>query len=160
GNTSKSSTATAAGLTNFAFAIAKIVPGSNGSPSRWVSYIVTTVPSTSSAAAPSRPSTDNTGTLVDNGDGSYSYQFYRDITQIKAQAAGMTVSPPNNTADLDDLTYDPNLVHRVTIQVYGNAPGTGTNTPGGVQVVAPVIMTRPTNAIYDFLPATGQPADS
>src|SRR5262249_12665207 len=104
GNTSKSSTATAAGLTNFAFAIAKIVPGSNGSPSRWVSYIVTTVPSRSSAAAPSRRSTDNTGTLVDNGDGSYSYQFYRDITQIKAQVAGMTVSPPNNTADLDDLT--------------------------------------------------------
>ena len=73
-----------------------------------------------------RPSTDNTGTLVDNGDGSYTYTFYRDVTQIKAQVDGMTVSAPNNKADLGDLTYDPNLVHRLTIQLSGNAPGTGT----------------------------------
>ena len=48
-------------------------PASGGTPSKWVSYIVTTVPT---AAAPTvvgltRPSTDNTGTLVDNKDGSY-----------------------------------------------------------------------------------------
>ena len=67
GSTSKSSTATVAGLTNLSFALAKMVPGTNGSSSRWVSYIVTSVPTTSSAAAPSRPSTDNTGTLVDHG---------------------------------------------------------------------------------------------
>ncbi|HET9157849.1 MAG TPA: hypothetical protein VFN91_14345, partial [Myxococcaceae bacterium] len=48
GNTSKSSTATVAGLTNLAFSIAKLVPGSNGSPSKWVSYIVTTVPTLAS----------------------------------------------------------------------------------------------------------------
>ncbi|MGZ6141117.1 MAG: hypothetical protein ACXWLA_10600, partial [Myxococcaceae bacterium] len=40
GNTSKSSTATVAGYTNLAFALAKLVPSSNGSPSKWVSYIV------------------------------------------------------------------------------------------------------------------------
>jgi len=60
GNTSKSSTATLAGLTNLSFSIAKLVPGMDGSPSQWVSYIVTSVPSTTAAAAPSRPSTDNT----------------------------------------------------------------------------------------------------
>ena len=43
------------------------------------------------------PSTDNTGTLVDNGDGSYTYTFYRDITPFKSQLDGMTVSPPNNS---------------------------------------------------------------
>src|SRR5262249_29143243 len=74
--------------------------------------------------------------------------------------AGMTVSPPNDVADLDDLTYDATMVHRLTIQLYGNAPGTGTNTPDGVQVVAPAIMAQPTNAIYDFVPSTGQPAAS
>lgn len=63
GNTSKSSTATVEGLTNLAFALAKLVPGTNGSPSKWVSYMVTTVPTTTAAAAPTRPSTDNTGTL-------------------------------------------------------------------------------------------------
>ena len=55
---------------------------------------MTTVPTTTAAAAPSRPSTDNTGTLVDNGDGTYTYTFYRDVTQIKAQVDGMTVTGP------------------------------------------------------------------
>ncbi len=157
GNKSKSSTATVAGLTNLSFALAKLVPGTNGSPSRWVSYIVTTVPTTTAASAPTRPSTDNTGTLVDNGDGSYSYTFYRDITTIKATVEGMTVTGTNDKADLDDLTYDPTLVHRLTIQLAGNAPGTGSNTPTAVQVAGypGVPITKPYDAIYDFVPATG-----
>jgi len=47
--------------------LAKLVPGAGGSPSKWVSYIVTTVETNTAASAPTRPSTDNTGTLVDNG---------------------------------------------------------------------------------------------
>jgi OmcA/MtrC family decaheme c-type cytochrome len=155
GNTSKSSTATVAGYTNLTFSLAKLVPGSNGSPSKWVSYIVTTVPTTTAAAAPTRPTTDNTGTLVDHGDGSYTYTFYRDITAVKAQVAAMSVSAPNSIADLGDLTYNPNLTHRLTIQLSGNAPGTGTNTPSGAQSVAGVPMKKPFDAIYDFIPATG-----
>ena len=88
GNTSKSSTATVASYANLSFALAKLVPGTGGAPSKWVSYIVTTVPSTTTAAAPQRPGTDNTGTLVDNGDGSYKYTFYRDVTTIKSQVVG------------------------------------------------------------------------
>jgi OmcA/MtrC family decaheme c-type cytochrome len=158
GNTSQSSTATKAGLTNLAFALAKLVPGTDGSPSKWVSYIVTSVPTTTAAAAPSRPGTDNTGTLVDNGDGSYKYTFYRDVTQIKSQVDAMTVSAPNDKADLGDLTYEPNLVHRLTIQVSGDAPGTGSNTPNADPVpgYASVPMTHPKDAIYDFIPATGE----
>ena len=59
GNTSKSSTATVASYPNLAFSLAKLVPGTDGSPSKWVSYIVTTVPSTTTAAAPParRPTT-------------------------------------------------------------------------------------------------------
>ena len=157
GNTSRSSTATVAGLTNLSFAIAKLVPGSDGNPSQWVSYIVTSVPSTTAAAAPSRPSTDNTGTLVDHGDGTYTYTFYRDVPNVKTQVDAMTVSAPNNKADLGDLTYQPNLVHRLTIQLSGNAPGTGTNTPTGVEVAGypGVPLTRPVDVIYDFTPATG-----
>ena len=34
----------------FHFAIAKLVPGTNGSPSKWVNYIITTVPTTTTAA--------------------------------------------------------------------------------------------------------------
>ncbi len=157
GNTSKGSTATVAGLSNLAFSIAKLVPGMDGSPSQWVSYVVTSVPTTSSAATPSRPSTDNTGTLVDHGDGTYTYTFYRDIKNIKSQVDGMTVSSPNNKADLGDLTYDPTLVHRLTIQLSGSAPGTGTNTPTGIE--APgypgVALTKAVDVIYDFTPSTG-----
>ncbi|HSC64866.1 MAG TPA: OmcA/MtrC family decaheme c-type cytochrome [Caldimonas sp.] len=161
GNTSKSSTATVAGYTNLSFALAKLVPATGGSPSKWVSYIVTTVPSTTSAAAPNRPSTDNTGTLVDNRDGTYRYTFYRDVTTISAQVAAMAASaaaanPNNKVADLGDLTYAPTLTHRVTIALSGNAPGTGSNTPtGATSSVAAEPMRHPVNAIYDFIPATG-----
>ena len=159
GNTSKSSTAVVASYANLAFAIAKLVPGASGSPSKWVSYIVTSVPSSATAAAtPSRPSTDNTGTLVDNGDGTYKYTFYRDITMVQSQLNGMTVSPPNNIADLGDVSYQPTLTHRVTLALSGSAPATGTNTPtGATSSVASVSMTHPANAIYDFIPATGAP---
>jgi OmcA/MtrC family decaheme c-type cytochrome len=155
GSTSKTATATVASYPNLSFALAKLVPAQNGSPSKWVNYIVTSVPSTTSPAAPSRPSTDNTGTLVDYKNGTYAYTFYRDVTTMKATIAGMTVSPPNDVADLGDLTYEPTAVHRLTIQVSGNAPGTGTNTPDGVQIVPPVVMTNPVDAIHDFIPATG-----
>ena len=47
---------------------------------------MTTVPTTTAAATGTRPTTDNTGTLVDNGNGTYTYTFYRDITQ--GQGAG------------------------------------------------------------------------
>ena len=166
GNTSQTSTATVAGLTNLAFSLAKMVPGTNGGVSKWVSYIVTTVPTKNAttgavtASAPTRPTTDNTGTLADGGDGSYTYTFYRDVTQTKTLVDGMTVSGANNKADLGDLNFDPNLVHRLTIQVSGNAPGTGTNTPNGVAFtgVTAVPMEKPKDVIYDFVPATGQVA--
>ncbi len=155
GNTSKSSTATVAGLTNLAFAMAKLVPGASGSPSKWVSYIVTTVPTTTGPAIPTRPSTDNTGTLADNGDGTYVYTFYRDVTTIKATVAGMDAGTAN-AADLGDLTYDSSLVHRLTIQLSGNAPGTGSNTPTGVTNVPGVPLQNAVDAIYDFTPSNGQ----
>jgi OmcA/MtrC family decaheme c-type cytochrome len=157
GNTTKASTAPVASLPNLAFSLAKLVPGTNGGPSKWVSYIVTTVPTTTVAAAPTRPSTDNTGTLVDNGDGSYKYTFYRDITTIKDQVAAMTVTGVNNKADLGDLTYNANLTHRLTIQLSGNAPGTSTNTPTGANSgITAVAMKKPVDVIYDFIPATGK----
>jgi len=155
GNTSKNSTATVAGLTNLAFSIAKLVPSASGSPSKWVSYMVTTVPTTSAAAGPTRPTTDNTGTLKDNGDGTYEYTFYRDITQIKTQVDGFTYAGNNKKEDLGDLTYDKTLVHRLTVQLAGNAPGTGSNTPTAVTNVPGVPLTQPVDAIYDFKPGSG-----
>ncbi|MBI2959430.1 MAG: OmcA/MtrC family decaheme c-type cytochrome, partial [Betaproteobacteria bacterium] len=166
GYTTKNSTAMYAGLSNIAFSLAKLVPGTNGSPSKWVSYIVTTVPTYKSAtdktvvnSVPTRPSTDNTGTLVDNGNGTYTYTFFRDITKIKDQVAAATVTAPNNTADLGDLTYDPTLLHRLVIQVGGTVRGTGTNTADGSNSgVTAVPMANPVNAVFDWWPATGRVA--
>lgn len=164
GSTTMSSTATVASYPNLAFSLAKLVPGTSGSPSKWVSYIVTTVPTKNAttgaitASVPSRPTTDNTGTLVDNKNGTYTYTFYRDIKKIKDEVAAATLTGANVAADLGDLTYDPTLVHRLTIAIFGNAPGTGTNQPDGVQKVSTdaVPMTNPVNIVYDFIPATGK----
>jgi OmcA/MtrC family decaheme c-type cytochrome len=162
GSTSKSSTATVPGYTNLSFAMAKLVPGtpsldpSAAGPSKWVSYIVTTVPTTTATLTATRPSTDNTGTLVDNLDGTYKYTFYRDVTKVKEVVAGLTLIAPSVAADLGDLTYEPNLTHRLVLQLSGNAPGTGTNTPNALQLTPGVALKNPLNVIYDFIPATGK----
>lgn len=157
GFTSQSSTAARPGLSNLAFTVAKLVPGTNGAPSKWVNYIVTGNPTTTAAGTPGRPSTDNIGTLVDNGDGTYKYTFYRDITKVKDEIAAATAPAGSNLADLGDLTYDPTLVHRLVIQVGGNARGTGTNTATGADSgVTAVPMGTPKNIVFDWIPATGK----
>ncbi len=179
GNKSKSATATVAGLTNIGFTLAKLVPGStfnangntyNAEPSKWVSYLVTKPVTVAQAAgtltatdscnpAPATwcgtfPTTDTQGTLVDNGDGSYEYTFYRDPKQAAAIVASFTDSTDglSKKADLGDLTFDATLTHRVGIQLGGNAPGTGSNTPNAVTVTPAVAMVRAANAVYEFRP--------
>jgi OmcA/MtrC family decaheme c-type cytochrome len=156
-NTTKTATAKFASYPNVAFTIAKLVPGTNGDPSKWVSYNVTSVETTTAAVTASKPTTDNTGNLVDNGDGSYQYTFYRDITKVKDVVAGLTLTGNNVAADLGDLTYDPSLTHRVVLQLSGNARGTGTNTADGSNSgVTAAPLKNPVNAAYDFIPATGK----
>jgi len=161
GFTAQSATATLKSYPNLAFAIAKLVPedttATSIAPSKWVSYIVRTAPPATATATATRPSTDNTGTLVDNGDGTYQYTFYRDIAGMKAFIDGLTYTAPNAAADLGDLTYAPSLMHRVTVQFSGAARGTGSNTANAVTVASSVNMENPVNAIYDFVPATGPP---
>lgn len=127
-------TSTSGSLTYLRFALAKLVPGANGSPSKWVSYIVTGT----TAGTAQRPSTDNTGTLVDNKNGTYTYTFARDITKVKDEVAAMTMTGANVAADLGDLTYDATLTHRLAIQLSGGD------------------IVNHVNAIYDFIPATGK----
>src|SRR4029078_4943341 len=91
-------------------------------------------------------------------DSSYASPSSRDISADQSQLAGMTVNPPNNIADLGDVSYNPSLTHRVTISLSGSAPATGSNTPTGANsAVASVPMKHPANAIYDFIPLTGSP---
>ncbi len=146
GFSSQTSTSLAPALSNMAFTIAKLVPGANGSPSKWVNYIVTTMPTTTTASAPTRPSTDNTGTLVDHGDGTYTYTFYRDITQAQAFLDAAAYTGSNVRADLGDVSYVPTLTHRIVVQIGGRSPADSTKS-----------VKNPANIIYDFIPSTGAP---
>ncbi len=163
GFSSQTATATVPTLSYFSFNMAKLVPAAAGAPSKWVSYLVTTVPTKNAttgvvtASVPTRPSTDAQGTLVDNGNGSYTYTFYRDIAKIKEQVAAATETATNINADLGDLTYDPKLIHRLVIRYNGTVRGTGTNTPDGSNSgVTAVPLANPKIIVYDFIPATGK----
>jgi len=164
--TSKTATAQYTGYPNLGFAIAKLVPGTAASPDRWVSYMVTNNPTAAAPTTwnPTKPTTDNIGTLVDNGDGSYAYTFRRDISQIGTELAKYTYSGNNVLADLDDVSYQPTLTHRITLYVGGIARGTGDTTLGDRSAnsadgsntgVKGVYILNPANDVFDFIPSTG-----
>ena len=158
--TSKSTTAKRPSYPNLGFSVAKLVPGANNSPSRWVSYLVLGTPSTTADFLIGRPSTENFGTLeaVAGVPGQYKYTFYRDPKTVKSIVDGTTDTTINKKADLDDLSYDANLTHRVGVQFAGQARGTGNNTSNGASSgVEQVLLNNPVNFFYDFVPATGKP---
>jgi len=159
---------------NLAFALAKLTPEDSvtKAPSKWVNYFVTSVPAKKSLAgdgtgadavpaAPTRPTTDNTGTLVQNADGTYTYTFYRDLASIQTLVSGFTDTATSLKADLGNVSYEATRIHRLVIQFYGNMPGTGTNPPAGVTTqpttapTAAVAMANPINVVFDWVPSTG-----
>ncbi len=85
--------------------IAKLVPGTNGDPDEWQNYINKQVqpngigPGTQPAI---QPTTDSGGTLVDHGDGTYTYTFGTNIQNVTQPVV---------------VTYDASLVHRVAINI-------------------------------------------
>lgn len=161
---------------NIQFTLAKLVPtppvgGISIGPGKWVSYLMTAPASSSSSSKTNLvtiggkamigafPQADSQGTLVDNGDGTYQYTFYRDITKAADYVTAFTDSADGLTkvADMGDLTYDASLTHRLGIIITGNMPGTGTNTPDAVQATLGVPLVYTFNAGYDFVPAGGTP---
>jgi OmcA/MtrC family decaheme c-type cytochrome len=106
--------------TNTRFAIAKLVPGSNGEPDEWVSYVTALKKGVAGygpngtpvleSAPQASTDTSTAAQLVYNPDGYYTYTFKTDITKI----AG--------------VPYEPNLTHRIAIQLsYKNAAGETVN---------------------------------
>ena len=106
---------------DLSFAIAQLVAGQNGTSSQWNSYIYSSV---TPSGCPAGVATCDTapkvqagvesatsGTLVDNGDGTYQYTFKTNVTTV-----------PN-------VVYDASLTHRVGFEIRGlaqanNAPYT------------------------------------
>ncbi len=114
-------------ITDLSLAIAKLVPGTNSDPDRWVSYIYrkeTAAPGVGpgNPAAPvlvsaMQATTDGKQTdagllaaqLVYHADGYYTYSFKTDI---------------KNIVQTNGVVFEPSLTHRVAIQLsYKNAAG-------------------------------------
>jgi len=118
------STSTPTSLNYMRFTIAKLVPGTNNAPDQWVNYLVT---------ATSRPTTENVAAgLVDNGDGSYTYTFAKNITD------------PTQT---NGVTYQPTLTHRLAIQ-----------SPAPSPAQPSLWQTRLTSSMTSFRPPARQSA--
>ena len=167
-------------VSNINFTIAKYVEGTNGSPGKWVNYIVTSAAVTNGVdsggaiitrqEAWSKPTNDVNGTIVDNGDGSYTYTFYRDITKAKnfisqeylnsTKTTLPTALTSTRIANTGDVTYNSSLPHRMVVYIgTGTVRGTGTNNADGSNVstgVPSVNFDDGETLAYDFIPATGQ----
>ena len=183
GNETLSTSTGLKSLANVGFTLAKLVPGTNGAPSKWVSYLVvrpattaekTAVPASSACDAATNatwcgtfPTQDREGTLIDYGDGSYAYTFYRDVKQAATIVASLTDSADglSKKADLGDVSFDPTATTRLGIQIGGTAPGTNRNYVDATGAAvsggpASVSMDDPANYIYDFRPDGGTVAST
>jgi OmcA/MtrC family decaheme c-type cytochrome len=98
------------------FTLAKLVPGTNGDADSWQSYINdeetkepgdpgTTPDGTTRVQADYERANTTGGVFTDNGDGTYSYQFSFDIT---------------NVTDPIAVSYEPASTHRIAMQVSDN----------------------------------------
>ncbi|MBI5278152.1 MAG: OmcA/MtrC family decaheme c-type cytochrome [Burkholderiales bacterium] len=122
-------------IANASFAIAKLVPGTDGNPDQWVSYVYRTeVPvagkgpnGTPVLASAKQATTDPKQTdaallaqqLVLNADGYYTYTFRTDITDPNWTATVSNVAYSTNA-----VKYEPSRTHRIAIQLaYLNAAG-------------------------------------
>ena len=88
------------------FTFAKLVPGTNGNPSYWQSYINRTEtpvvgPGTQTTM---QATSESNGTLVNNLDGTYRYTFATDVTNVTSPLG---------------VSYEPGLTHRLGVQIGG-----------------------------------------
>ncbi len=90
---------TSTSLNNLRFTVAKLVPGTNGSLDKWVSYEI-------GATFAANNHEKVAANLTPLGNGNYRYTFSRDIKAVS------------------DVTYEPTLTHRVGIRFSGAIPGT------------------------------------
>lgn len=140
--------------TDLRFNIAKLVPGSNGGPSTWQNYI-NRARSGAVQGSQERSATGyEFGALTNHGGGSYTYTFATDIKSATCPA-------PCTDADGKalDISYQPGLPHRVTIQqgnsAYPRSAGVYDFMPGGGAVASQrdIVANAKCNACHDQLEA-------
>jgi OmcA/MtrC family decaheme c-type cytochrome len=119
-------------VSNVRFVIAKLEPGPQGNlTGDWQSYVNSiNVPEVGPGTAPKLEATyERDGVFTNHGDGTYTYQFATSLTDLPQDILDQAA-----TEGLD-LSYDPNLTHRVVIQFDGSEGWANPN--------------------YDWVPATG-----
>ena len=144
------------------FNIAKLAPGSNGEPSHWQNYINQTaagaVQGSQEAVGGVAP-----GTLVNHGDGTYTYTF---ATDIKNPAANPCPAPCTDAAGKAlDLSFQGNATHRVTIQqgnsAYPNSSGVFDFVPsGGGGIKRDIVASAKCDECHNQLTAHGTRIDT
>jgi OmcA/MtrC family decaheme c-type cytochrome len=149
------------GVTGFAaadlrFNIAKLVPGTSGGPSTWQNYINR---ASGGAVQGTQERASTGGTLVDNKNGTFTYTFAADITNPAANACPVPCTDADGNAL--DISYQPSLVHRVTIQqgnsAYPQYNATYTFVPGGGEVASgrEIVQTATCNQCHNKISAHG-----
>lgn len=116
---------------NVRMILAKLVPPAMGSgnSSAWQSY-VNRAAVIDAGVSELQATAERTGTLVDHGDGTYTYTFATDVTNAL------------NPVDMSPITWQPTLTHRLAVQISGRPAGGIANLP-------------PQNLVYDFVPMGG-----
>ena len=157
GFTSQNATAKLPGLSNLAFAMAKLVPGS-----QWQSQQMGELHGDRLADHHGRRCPDEAHHRQHRNAGR---QRRRNVQvhvlprhhQGQGLVASASLAAPSVAADLGDLTWDPPKLHRLVIQVGGNARGTGTNTANGANSgVTAVPMGSPANVFWTGIRPSGK----
>ena len=151
-----------AGLTaaDLRFNIAKLEPGSNGGPSTWQNYINRSNGGAVQGSQERSAAGYVFGSLVNNGNGSYTYTFATDIT--KATCPASCTDADGNALD---VSYQPGLTHRVTIQQANSAYPTSTGVldfvpNGGTGLKREIVASATCNQCHNQLTAHGTRVDT
>ena len=145
------------------FNIAKLMPGSDGAPSTWQNYINRAVGGAVQGSQERSAAGFAFGTLVNQGNGSYTYTFATDITN---PAANPCPAPCTNADGKPlDISYQPGLTHRVAIQqannAYPKASGVYDFVPaGGGGTKRDIVATAKCNECHNQLTAHGTRIDT
>jgi len=159
---------TGAGVSSIApadlrFNIAKLLPGSNGEPADWQNYLNRAVNGAVEGTQERSTAGFAFGTLVNRGGGDYTYTFATDIT---SGAANPCPAPCTNAEGKAlNVSYQPGLTHRVTIQQGNSAKPKATGVldfvpAGGAAGARDIVLTATCNQCHGELTAHGTRVDT
>ncbi len=145
------------------FNIAKLLPGSNGEPASWQNYLNRAVNGAVEGIQERSAAGFAFGTLVNRGDGSYIYTFATDITSATANPCPAPCTNADGKAL--NVSYQPGLTHRVTIQQGNSANPKATGVldfvpAGGAAGARDIVLTATCNQCHSELTAHGTRVDT